>query len=46
MQPEEKPCSKCNDTKDAAEFLKDSSKKTGLSSQCKQCIKEAEKERQ
>jgi len=35
-----KPCSKCKIEKDSTQFDKDKRAKSGLSSQCKDCIKE------
>lgn len=36
---QEKKCSKCGEVKDVSEFHKDKTKKNGLSSYCKNCIK-------
>ena len=37
--PEEKPCSKCRFTKPLRDFYTNRTKKTGLTSQCIECIK-------
>ena len=35
-----KTCSKCKESKDEAEFSKNKSKKDGLDSRCKSCVRE------
>jgi hypothetical protein len=40
-----KKCSKCGEIKTVSQFTKDVSLKSGLSSQCKSCLKEKHKKR-